>query len=237
MTLAVVLAIVQIFGMFGVGWLARRRGYIGEEDLTRWSAFILDFLTPPLVFHSIVRDLDVDRLRELWPLPCIGFGGMALGAVVGLACGRLLGRHATADVRRTFHHLCAINNYGFLPIIIVQNLWGATGLAQLFFLHLGSTLGYWTIGIGLLSGGAWLGAVRNLATPSLLGLVLALVLAVTGWRRYVPDVVVNTAGAIGAAATPCFILLSGAGLYPWPRMRHKGIVAGLTLLRLGCCRP
>ena len=70
----IVIAIVQIFGTFVVGWVARHLGYIREEELNRWSRFAIDFLMPALVFHSIVTSFESERLGELWTLPLVGFG-------------------------------------------------------------------------------------------------------------------------------------------------------------------
>lgn len=43
-------------------------------------------------------------------------------------------------------------------------------------LNLGSTIGYWTIGIGLFSGGRPREAMRQMLTPTPLALALALLL-------------------------------------------------------------
>jgi predicted permease len=189
MHVQVLLAIVQIFGMFAIGILARRLGYVREEELDRWSRFIIDFLFPLLVFHSVARDFDAGRLGELWVLPLIGIGVMVFGAIAGIGLRHGL-RERDPDVRKTFHHFCAINNYGFLPLVIVINLWGEVALAKLFFLNFGSNVAFWTLGVGLLAGGSnWRSAARNILSPSLIALALAFALAVCGWSSHVPEVV------------------------------------------------
>jgi predicted permease len=231
MTLAIIFAILEIFGVFCVGWMARHFGYIREQELDRWSRFAVDVLLPALVFHSITENFEADRFGELWVLPLAGFGMIAFGAVAGFLF-RLRVKNHSPDLVKTFHHLCAVNNYGFLPIIIVQNLWGETALSWLFFLNLGSNIGYWTIGVGLLGQSDIRKAVHHIITPSLMALFLALFLSLTGWNVHVPDVLTRIFGSVGAAAVPCVLILVGAGMYPFPSLRYKGVVAYLTVVRL-----
>lgn len=231
MTGEIVTAIAQIFGVFAIGWLARRMRYLDESDVNRWSRLVIDFLMPLLAFHSITANFDRGRVRELWALPLIGFGMIAFGALCGVLLRRAL-RSRDPDIRKTFHHFCAINNYGFLPIIIVQSLWGSEGVARLFVLNLGSTVGYWTIGVGLLGGASPRQAAKNILGPNLAAVVFALALCLAGLNRYVPDLVLRIASTAGSAAVPSILLLIGATLYPLPSIRHKRDLAYLTAVRL-----
>ncbi len=119
----IIFAIAEISGVLAVGWLARLTGHVREDDVNRWSRFVLDFLFPALVFHRIITGFDPSRLAEVWPLPVLGLGVIAFGALAGFGLRYGL-KSRDADVRKTFHHFCAVNNYGYLPIIIVGNLWG-----------------------------------------------------------------------------------------------------------------
>lgn len=231
MTGDIVIAIVQTFGVFFVGWLARALHYIEEPEIDRWSRLVIDFLFPLLVFHSMARGLNVERFHALLPLPLLGLGMMAFGALCGVLLRKAL-RSRDLDVAKTFHHLCATNNYGFLPIIIVKDLWGIEGLANLFLLNVGSTIGYWTIGIGLLGGGDLKRRLRNVLTPNLAGLVLALALCLTGLTRWIPEVALRVCGMAGDAAVPIMLVLIGASLYPFPRLEDKWDLAWLTFVRL-----
>ncbi|OGV74057.1 MAG: hypothetical protein A3K19_04640 [Lentisphaerae bacterium RIFOXYB12_FULL_65_16] len=69
MTRDIDIAVVQTFGVFFVGWLARALHYIEEAEIDRWSRLVIDFLFPLLVFHSLARGLNVERFHALVPLP------------------------------------------------------------------------------------------------------------------------------------------------------------------------
>jgi len=231
MTEQILLAIGQIFGVFFVGWLVRRLGYVDERDINRWSHVVVDFLFPLLIFHSIIKGFEPDRLPDLWPLPFIGLGIIILGALCGVVLRRAV-RSDDPNVIKTFHHFCAVNNYGYLPIIIVQSFWGTEGVAKLFFLNLGSNLGYWTIGVGLLGAVDIRKSLRHVLTPNLVALGLALFLCLTGLSRWVPEILLRVSGAAGAAAVPSILVLIGASLYPIPELRDKRDLMYLSFVRL-----
>lgn len=231
MTDKIILAILQIFGVFFVGWGARHLRYINEMEINRWSRVAIDILMPLLVFHSIVTGFKADRLGTLWPLPILGLGIIVFGALCGIALRRGMWSK-DENLRKTFHHFCAINNYGYLPIIIVQSLWGTEGVARLFFLNLGSSIGYWTIGVGVLGDSGVLKRLKKILTPNLITLAVALGLCLLGWNRHVPTLVLDISERVGSAAVPLILLLIGASLYPLPSIRHKRDLIYLTAVRL-----
>jgi malate permease and related proteins len=232
MTTPIILGICEIFGIFAIGWYARHRGYIREEELGRWSGLVIDFFMPMLIFHSVVSGFETDRLGELWPLPAIGFGMMAVGGLLGFFLRKGL-KSKDPGVVRTFHHFCAINNYSFLPILLVQNLWGSSAaLARLFFLNLGSTLGFWTIGIALLGGGEIRRTLKNIFSVNLAALFAALLISALGWQDHVPVIAMKITGSLGAVAVPMILVLIGATLYPFPSFPEKRDLAYLSLVRL-----
>jgi predicted permease len=231
MTQDIILAIAQIFGVCFIGWLAGRLGYIGEQDISRWSRLLIDFLFPLLVFHSVVRGFQPERFGELWTLPFIGLGIVLLGALSGLLLRGAV-RSRDVQLRRTFHHFCASNNYGFLPVIIVQSLWGDAGLANLFVLNLGSSVGYWTLGVALLGGSDIRKTARNILSPVLIAVALALLLCLTGLSRRLPELLLRICQAGGAAAVPGMLIVSGATLHPVPKFEDRRDLAWLTVCRL-----
>ena len=231
LTREIIFAVVEIFGVLAIGWLARWTGHVREEDLNRWSRFVLDFMYPLMLFNTIIKDFDPDRLGEVWPLPVLGLGMIAFGALAGYGLRYGL-KSRDPDVRKTFHHFCAINNYGFLPIIIIGNLWGGPEVALLFFLFLGCSVGYWTLGVGLLGGSNLKQALKSMLTPALVALFLALTLSISGLSAHVPGILVKLSGTVGAAALPLMLLVIGASMYGASLMRYKRDLTYLTFVRL-----
>lgn len=212
MIIPIVTAVIEIFVLFCIGLFARRLEYIKENSLDDWSKFIVDILFPLLIFSSIVQDFEVKRIGELWTLPLIGIGLVAIGVLAGIPL-RLLLRKSDRDVVKTFHHFCAVNNYSFLPAIMIASVMGEKALANLFFLNLGSHAALWTIGIALLGGRRFLTDFKLLITPNFLALILALVCSLLNARQFIPPPILDAFLFAGSAAIPCAIILVGASLY------------------------
>ena len=231
-TLPIVLSIAEIFGLMSIGGIGRYLRDIEERDIDRWSKLVLDFLYPAFIFSSITAGFHTERIGELWVLPIIGLGLSTGGLVLGLVLKYGL-RTRDPEVVRTFLYFCAVNNYGYLPIVIVQNLWGGQAmLANLFFLTLGSTIATWTVGVGVLGGTDIKQMVRNLLTPNLLATVAAILVSWAGWGHYIPRVVGHILVSAGSASVPMMLVLAGASLFKPAAWRISWQVVYVTLVRL-----
>jgi malate permease and related proteins len=218
MVVSVLLGIFELFILFGIGYLARRLKFLDNQVIGSMSKVLLDLLIPLLVFQSIVRNLDVSRLGELWPLPLIGFGLMALGGGLSFLLEKGL-RTEDAEVKKTFRHLCAINNYVFLPLILINRIIGERGVALLFLLSVGSVIGLWTIGIALLGkGGSFREVLKQIMTPVLGAIILALVLSVLRLGDDIPLFFLDLFEKIGNAGVQMILILIGAS---WSRLSFK----------------
>jgi malate permease and related proteins len=231
-TIPIILAIAEIFGLMAIGGFAKKLNYIDERDINRWSKMVLDWLYPAFIFSSITSGFQAERLGELWVLPVIGFGlslfCLALG--YGLRFGL-----RTDDVlkKRTFLYFCAVNNFSYLPIVIVQNIWGNGGmLANLFFLNIGSTVANWTIGVGAFGGSNKKAMVRNMASPNLIATIAAIVVSIFGWHHYFPAAINHIIEKAGPASIPILLVLSGASLFRRTSFSLSWQVSYVTIVRL-----
>jgi predicted permease len=230
--LPIILSIAEIFGLLSIGAVCRYFRYIEEPDIDKWSKLVLDFLYPAFVFSSITIGFQTGRRNELWVLPLIGLGISMGGALLGLGLKYGL-RTKNKDMERTFLYFCAVNNYGFLPVVIVQNLWGGTAmLANLFFLTLGSTIATWTVGVGVLGSTNVKQIWRNLLTPTLLATVVAIFMSWLGWNRHIPHVVSHILVSAGSASVPMMLVLSGASMFKPAVWRITWQVVYISLVRL-----
>jgi len=232
LSLKILEAIVETFGMFGIGALLRHFGWFQQEELGRLSRIVLDLLFPLLIFSSLVTQLDVSRMKEYWTLPLIGFGLMAAGGAAGYVL-RYGMRKRNRGRWQTFMHFCAVNNYMFLPLIVIQNLWGNAYIPLLFILNVGSTVALWTIGIVLLSGDRLnRKTLLYMFNPNIIAVLLGL--AVAMGHLPVPTLLVHISAGAGAAALPMVLLLIGAALYSSAKhlLAYKWDIAWLSLCRL-----
>lgn len=232
LTLPIILAIAEIFCLMAVGGFARKFDYIGENDINRWSKMVLDWLYPAFIFSSITTGFQAERLGELWVLPVIGFGLSAVCLALGFALFPGL-RTSDEAKKRTFLYFCAVNNYTYLPIVIVQNIWGNGGmLANLFVLNIGSIVATWTIGVGVLGGTNTKSMLRNMVSPNLIAAVIAILVASLEWHRYFPAVINHVLEKAGLASVPILVVLSGASLFRRTSFSLSWQIMYVTMVRL-----
>ena len=210
MTLKVLLAIGQTFLFFGVGALAVKLKYFDSKDVTRLGNFTMDVIFPFCGFASVFRGMGGADPMAVWLPPVLAFSIMAFNALLGLGLQYGLKNRSEARLR-AFRQMAAINNYLFLPLIIVESLYGSAGSGCLMLFSVGSTVGFWTVGIWVMSGfGLNRETFRNLFTSNLVAVLLAAALVI--FRIPLPAKAVDMADAIGRIGTPLMLVLTGASL-------------------------
>ena len=142
----VIFAIAQTFIAFGVGAFARWRGMLRSEQLGMMSRFTINVLMSMMVFSSVRDNLRGAGWDQVVVPPLAGFGMSALWFRAGWPLTSLLKR-GTVELRSAFMHMSTVNNFLFLPIIIVENIWGGAHVAALLLMSVGFTVSQWTLGI------------------------------------------------------------------------------------------
>ena len=231
----VFLAIIETCVLFAVGGGALRIGYIGRDDIERWSRFTFNVFTPCLTFSAIAGGMGRSELRELWIMPVAGFSMMAAGAVLGLLLRPLL-RCRNRERSATFLHICAINNYIFLPLIVVENIFGfGRHAALLMVMNVGSTAGFWTIGVITLTGvrrDTLVDAAKQIFSINIVAVAAAV--AAVWWQIPIPAPAMKIVRTLGTLAIPLTIILTGAALWRDARglFAHPADVAIVAAVRL-----
>ncbi len=173
--------ILAIFAMIGVGVVATRRGWFPEAFSTQLSLLLLRVFYPSLLFSAILRKYTLVRLVENWVLPAGAVGIILVGWCVGWVAKRVVARHAKAPTRRAFHFACTMNNYSFLPIMIIAGTTlGEAGVAMVALTTIGSDTLMWTLGFRTFTGQRlhWAKLPKMLLRPPILALFSAIALLV-----------------------------------------------------------
>lgn len=61
---------------------------------------------------------------------------------------------------------------------------------------------------------------------------LSTFLSLSGWKTHIPHVLMSICSSVGKAAVPCYLITVGAGAYPFPSLRPRGLLAYLAVVRL-----
>ena len=204
------LAILETFIAFGIGAYMTHRKMIDQQGIAQLSNVTLDVLFPLMTIGSITRNFKADQLLDLWVLPVMGFAVMAMGMMLGKVLSKFM-RYSTRERKAMFQHFCTCNNYLFLPLIVLDNLWGDKYVSLLLLMNIGSTIGFWTVGIAAFGGTTRKETLRNIFSVNLYAVVLALTLV--AFSIPLPGVLAKVCNTMGNAAVPLVLIGIGAAIY------------------------
>jgi malate permease and related proteins len=222
----VLVKIATMFLVIVVGWFVRRRGYLPEETTRILSRFVVDIAFPALVFTQMLRTITLGDLREGWFAPLL----MGVLIVIAWLAGLLVAPFfCRGEQKKTFVFLAAIPNWIFLPLLMVQSMYGDAGVRTLLLDNVGAQLMLWSFGVWLLRGGVSpREAARNIVTnPGLIATAVGILVALLvpsshNWELaehfsgspapLVASAVVQALAIVGSMTIPVSLLAIGAQL-------------------------
>jgi predicted permease len=234
---SILAAALPVFLLLGGGFALRRLKVLTEEADASLLKLVIRVLYPCLYLDYIVGNPALEGGRNLIAAPLTGFLTVTGGFILAYFAGRLFG-FSVGKGLRTFSFGTGIYNYGFLPIPVMLALFGDRGVLGVLLVHnVGVELAIWTVGIVLLAGEFRSKALRNMANPPVLALIVALSINGTGLDAHVPGWLATAVSMLAACCVPIGILLAGAlvaDLFGQQKvLAAPRVVMGSAALRLG----
>jgi hypothetical protein len=242
----VFLKITAMFLVIVGGWLARRRGFLAADFTATLSRLVVDVAFPALVFTQMLRTVDAPALRDGWIGPALCGLLIVVAYFVGLLVAPVFSGKAQ---RNTFIFLVAVPNWVFLPLPIVQALYGDTGVRTVLLCNAGAQVVLWSFGVWILHG-TIRQAMKNLLTniglwATAAGILAALLFpaahdletvnpAAAPAGMMLPGALVQALAMIGSLTIPMSLLAIGAQLGELTIAVHRfpKVLWGVLLARL-----
>lgn len=232
-------ATFAVFGAVFIGLIARKREWLTHEADESLLRLIINVLVPCLIFHSVASNEHLRQAHNVVLPPLVGFGTISLGCGLGYLFAKVFGGWIGLDTpvkRRTFALGVGIYNYGYIPVPLVEMLFGADTLGLLFVHNTGVDTALWSVGLITLTGGLKPGWWKHLFNAPLLAIVVALGFNLTGSTAYVPEFAARIIHWLGQAAIPMGLILVGATIGDQLKGATGGLgirmISGAVLLRL-----
>jgi predicted permease len=205
--MSVQLQIGFLIGLFVVGLIARRRGWLGPPQAGKMLQLVMTVGLPSLFIANVSR---IPLHRELAALPLSAIFVMLTTLVVALLAGRRLGL-SRPSLGAFLICGMSINASFMFPFVLAA--WGQAAFAQLALFDLGNSLIQSTVlyGAGAIFGGHAVGAKailkRVLGFPPLWGLIVALAINASG--HHLPAPLTDVLGFVGRTILLLAILAVG----------------------------
>lgn len=201
-------AVAPVFIVLACGFSLRRLGKIRQEADSSFLTLAVNFLYPCLIADTVLGNPALREARNIAVAPIVGLALLLLCfAIAALAAWML--RLKWPHPARTFAFTAAIPNWGYLPIPLVQQLFGTETTGVLFIHNIGLEIGLWSAGVWLLSGE---GSLRRILNVPFFAILSALVLNLLHAGDWLPRVVLDSLHFLGQAAIPLSLILTGATL-------------------------
>lgn len=197
-----------VYMVLFVGFLARKMRLLevgADRTLLRLA---LNVLMPCLVLNLTIGNEAMREVKNLLYPPVFGVLSVILGYGVSWLVGALGGVRESS--LRTFVFSCGLQNYGYIALPITLALFGRDVAAVSFGFFLGVEIGFWGLGISILSGQKGWRVFRGMLTPPLIGIVCGVFLNFLGAGEWMPLWIERSLGMLGGCAIPCALLLTGA---------------------------
>ncbi len=206
-------ASLPVFLMILVGSALRCLNVVKEDAEKTLMRVVVNLLYPCFILAKIPGNVALKNPANVASALTAGFGLTLTGLLVAYLIGIAL-RLEPGKTRNTFCLSAAIQNYGFIPIALIEGLFSAqsdSALGILFVHNLGLELAMWTVGIVIVSGST-AGMARRLLNGPTIAIVAGLILNSTGTFNYIPTPINGAIAQMGNCAIPISLLLVGAAL-------------------------
>lgn len=218
---------LPFFALIGCGYLAGRKGLLGDEGIKGLNAFVFYFALPCLIFNSLASKQLADILNA-------DFMGAYLAASIAVFAtasfvGRLLFK-GTLGISALQGQAASVGNVGYLALPLIVALLGPDAALPVVLGWLVDLVILVPLSIALLEidrhvEGAWHDFIRNVIkgvvmNPFVLSIAAGVLYAASGLSVPVP--LESFTGLLGKAAGPCALFALGATLAGRPMSEGIG---------------
>ncbi len=230
------LTVLPVFALIALGAGLRHWQLIAEAAEDSLFNLVVKVAMPCLIFEAVVGNAALRTPGNLLLAPLAGFSLTLLSIGVAYLCARLIGLTIGTGLR-TFALTAGIANYGYLPLPLMEAMFGPESRGILLVHNVGVEAAIWTGGILVISGLSPREGWRRLINAPLISLVVALTVNLLGLSPRIPEVLMNVVHAMGVCAIPLGLLGTGVSIQPHlgdpGRLFAPRISLGACLVRLG----
>ena len=209
-------AVFSVLLVVGLGYAARRFKIITPESEASLLSLLVNVLVPCFVFSKIVGNEKVKVSSNVIFAPLAGFLGVAVPMLLCFLIARYILKFKAFEegaAQRTFAVATGLQNYGFVAIPVIDQVFGS-GLLGLLLLHnMGVELALWSVGLMLLNGKVDKSSWKKIINGPTISVIACLLVNSFGLDAHIPQAARYSIDMVAGAFIPVGLLLIGATIY------------------------
>lgn len=219
-------AVFAVLMVVALGYVARRFSIITAESEGSLLSLLVNVLVPCFVFSKIVGNEKVKISANVIYAPLAGFLGVAVPMLICFVIARYFLKFKAFEegaAQRTFAVATGLQNYGFVAIPVIDQVFGS-GLLGLLLLHnMGVELALWSVGLMLLNGKVDKSSWRKVINGPTISVISCLTINSLGLDAHVPGAVRYSIDMVSGAFIPVGLILIGATIFGCLKSPDAGI--------------
>ncbi len=226
---SIFLTMLQLFLIMLVGWVGHKSKVLPEATQSALTKLVVYITTPCTILYSVLSNDNLPSAGTMVQMILISTGCYVLVALLSFLAVRLL--RIPKESRGTYMCMLIFTNCGFIGFPVVQAIYGSSAVFYAAVINIPYYPVLYTLGVWLLTrdavarGGVQKKVKLDVATlisPCMVASLLAIVLALTGWK--LPSVLTDTIANIGNITTPGALLVIGISIAKQPIREMLGSV-------------
>ncbi len=226
--------VLPVFLIVLLGLWLRRVEWVKAEAEESLLNLVIKIATPCLIFDSVVGNAALRQPGNILLAPLAGFALTLASFGVAYALARAIGLHIGTGLR-TFAITAGLANYGYLPLPIVDAMWGVEARGLLLTHNMGVEAAVWTGGVLIISGLGLREGWRRLLNVPLFSLLAALAVNLVGIGPLIPSPVMSAVHWVGQIMIPLGLIMTGVSIQPHV-VELKKLVAPRVLIGAAAVR-
>lgn len=232
--LATLNPMLVLFCCILIGFVLNKKRLLPENGHTVLSKLENYVLVPALTMNTFMNYCTVDSLKSQWKSVLL----CAVAVLVAIGIAYLLAGRFEKDAynKNIYRYAITFGNFGFMGNAIVPAILGEDMLYpyMLFTLPLNMAVYTWGLTIMVPRGESKTNPLKNLLNPVVVGMLIGILLGLTGATKYLPAFATTTISNLSACMGPLAMVLTGfvIGGYNVKSLLMKKRVYVVTGLRL-----
>ena len=159
------------------GWLFGKR----KKDLTNQTSIIsfllVNLFMPCLTFNTFSKNFTVSYIRDNSTIIIFSLSLLVLLALLSIPVSKLMTKNSYEQ--RVYKYSVPISNYAYLGYVLVENLFGSAGLADMMLFCLPFGIYTYSFGYSILTGRGK--SLKRIINPIIISIFIGMIAGLTGF--------------------------------------------------------